>query len=364
MKGDKTKFIYYISITFFSVVVLTCNLEAVTLTVGSNSGSPGEKNIPILINLSSAPGEEVCGFNLDLNFDTSRLSFKEVTIGPKAEEAGKLLLSFSQPYSDIVRIVVFGFSQNIIENGTVLNFTFDILSSAQSGKAGLIINNPAISDCDTNANLLPVTTKNGEIIVEEEPPDSTTTTSTNTPTTTPTTIITTSTSTTTIIKPDTTTTTTAIQPSPTTTSSSTSTTTSTSQLWPLLYNEMWGNKKDQNLLLLRSFRDEILLNAEPGMDYVFLLYDNSLEIAILLFLDPSSTKLAAEVINEILHGVESLLYNDEVIISRKTINDFESLLNQLEPKASPGLKTVIKKVKKDIREEVIFKQLGIKTIEY
>ena len=83
-----------------------------------------------------------------------------------------------------------------------------------------------------------------------------------------------------------------------------------------------------------------------------------------IFLDPSSTKLAAEVINEILHGIESLLYNDETIISRKMINDFESLLNQLETKASPCLKTVIKKVKKDIREGVIFQQLGIETIGY
>ena len=117
-------------------------------------------------------------------------------------------------------------------------------------------------------------------------------------------------------------------------------------------------------LLLHQFSYEVLINTEPGRDYVFLLYDNSLEIAILLFLDPSSTKLAAEVTNEILHGVESLLYNDEITISRKTINDFESLLNQLETKASPWLKTVIKNVKKDIRREVIFKQLGSKTIEY
>ena len=89
MMKNKRKFIYYILITFFSVVVLTCNIEAATLTVGSDSGIPGDKDIPIPINLATAPGEEACSFNFDLNFDTSRLSFKEVTLGPKAKEAGK-----------------------------------------------------------------------------------------------------------------------------------------------------------------------------------------------------------------------------------------------------------------------------------
>lgn len=362
------KLIYYI-LTLSLSLILTCDLEAATLTVGSNSGTPGGKNIFIPIDLSSILGEKSGGFNFDLNFDTSRLSFKEVKLGPKSIEANKSL-SHSQPSSNTIRIVVIGFNQNIIENGTVLNFTFNILNNASTGKAELIIIDPSISDCSPKVNLLPVTTKNGEIIVERSNPETSTTTSANTPTTTPTTVrTTTSTSVQPPIPGDTTTTTstTDMSTSSTTTINTTSstaltsstTTTSISQLWPLLYDKMWGSKKDQNLFLLRAFRDEVLVNTDIGKEYISMLYDNSLEIAILLLQDPLYSKQASEVTNELLHSIESLLYSDEMIISQKTIDNFEFLLNQLEPKASPKLKSVIKKVRKDIKEEIVFRKLGI-----
>lgn len=350
MRRDKGKLIYYILLVSSSIVALTCNLEAATLTVGSNSGAPGEKDILIPINLSSSSSEDVSGFNFDLNFGASRLSFREVTLGPKSTEAGKSL-STSRPSADVVRVIVIGFNQNIIENGVVLNFTFDILSSAPAGTAELNILDPSISD--PQGKLLTVSTENGEIVVDDNPTDSTTTTSTNNQTT-----IITTTSTTFQPTPDTTTSTTGMTTS-STNSSSSSTTTSASQLWPLLYDEMWGNEKEQNLLLLRAFRDEVLLNTTVGRKYISMLYGNSLEIAILLLKDPSSTELTCEVINEILPSVESLLYNDEMKISQKTIDDFESLLNELAPKASPGLESVIKKIRTDIREKTVFKQLGI-----
>ena len=134
-------------------------------------------------------------------------------------------------------------------------------------------------------------------------------------------------------------------------------------MWPLLYNEIWGEKKDQNLFLLRAFRDAVLLNTEIGRDYIFMLYNNSLEIVILLFQNPQITGQAGEIINEILPAVQSLLYQDKMIINKVAIDEFESLLNQLEPKASPGLKTIIKKVKEDVREEKIFNQLWIAVVE-
>ena len=179
MKEIMTKLASYI-IALTCTLITTVNLEAATLTVGSNAGSPGEKDIPIPIDLSSTPSEEVAGFNFDLKFDTSRLSFQEVTIGPKAKEASKSL-TYIQRSSNVIRTIVVGFNQNIIENGTVLNFTFDILDSAPNGEAELIIIDPSISD--PAGKLLSVTTENGEIIVEGSSTDSTTTTSTNTSTT-------------------------------------------------------------------------------------------------------------------------------------------------------------------------------------
>jgi hypothetical protein len=141
--------------------------------------------------------------------------------------------------------------------------------------------------------------------------------------------------------------------------STSSTTTSISQIWPLLYDVMWGNKKERNLFFLRAFRDEVLVNTDVGREYIFMLYKNSLEIAILLLQEPSLTTQTGEVINELLISIDSLLYNDKMAISQDTIDNFESLLDQFENKASPGLKTAIKRLRKDIREEKIFKQLRI-----
>jgi len=127
----------------------------------------------------------------------------------------------------------------------------------------------------------------------------------------------------------------------------------------MAYDKIWGEKKDENLLLMRVFRDEIMLNTEVGRGYVFMLYDNSLEIAILLLQEPSLTSKTREVIDELLMSVESLLYHDEMKISQDTIENFVSLLNDFEANASPKLKTAISKLKKDINKREVVEQLGI-----
>ena len=132
-------------VAFIGILIITSNLKAATLSVGSNSGAPDDKNITIPINLTSSPGEKVCGLNFDLNFDTSRMFFKEVTLNQVAMDADKSL-SYSQPSSNTIRVVVIGLNQNVIGDGTVLNFTFDVLNNVSGGKAKLNIMDPSISD--------------------------------------------------------------------------------------------------------------------------------------------------------------------------------------------------------------------------
>jgi hypothetical protein len=374
MRIDKRIAGYTMLLSLCCLLILAGNLMAATLTVGSNAGMPGDSNIIIPVNLISAPSEKASGFNFDLKFDTSRLSFKEATIGPKSNDAGKSLSS-SRPSNDVVRVIVIGFNQNTIENGVVLNFTFDILSSAPSGKTELTIIDPSISDPD--GNLLSVTTENGEIDVGGDSSDSTTTTTEPVLTTTPTTAVTTTPATTSqlpvttsLSTVKTSTTTTIEQPPPdttttikelvsTTSSTSPSTTTSLSQLWEPLYDEMWQGKREQNLLLLRAFRDEVLLHTDVGREYVVMLYLNSIEIALLLIQNPSLTAQVGEVLNGMVGSIESLLYGDEMILRKEVVESLELLLTQLELHASPGLKAAIGKVREDMREGRIVRELGI-----
>ena len=157
---NKNLVCYIVALT--STLILTSNLHAATLSIGSSSGSPGTKNISIPINLSSASGEKVCGFNFDLNYDSTKLSFKEVTLGSVAVGAGKSL-SFSQPNQGTIRVVVVGLNQNVINEGTVLTFAFDVLKNALAGKAELNITKPSLSD--PNGKALPVNIKDGELEV-------------------------------------------------------------------------------------------------------------------------------------------------------------------------------------------------------
>ncbi len=144
-----------------------------------------------------------------------------------------------------------------------------------------------------------------------------------------------------------------------TTPTSSSTTSSTSLIWDLSYEKMWGIRKDEKLLLLRVFRDEILLNTKVGREYVSMLYDNSLEIATLLIQEPSLTIQTKEVVDELSLNVESLLYTDEIEIRQDTIDSFLSLLDDFEVSASPKLKAAIKKVKGEIKEDMVSEQLCI-----
>ena len=134
-------------------------------------------------------------------------------------------------------------------------------------------------------------------------------------------------------------------------------------LWQKAYNEMWGARKDENISLLRTFRDEFLVNSKVGREYTSMLYDNSSEVAGLLLQNPSLSAQANKVIVELLPGIESLATEGKTAIDRDTIEKIEFLLNQFEPKASPKLKTAIGKVKKDINKGEVFRKLGISVDE-
>ena len=62
----------------------------------------------------------------------------------------------------------------------------------------------------------------------------------------------------------------------------------TASFWPQSYAKIWGEKKDANLLLLRTFRNEVLNNTEAGREITHRLYDNSLELSLLFSVKPKT----------------------------------------------------------------------------
>lgn len=132
-----------------------------------------------------------------------------------------------------------------------------------------------------------------------------------------------------------------------------------SPLWPMAYDEMWGAKKGENLFLLRTFRDGVLADNEVGRDYIFMLYTNSLEILILFIQNPPLIQEIKEMIDELLPEIQSILNGGKMTLSKRQLADIESFLTKFETKASPELKTAIRKVKKDLNRGEVLKQLGI-----
>jgi len=131
-------------------------------------------------------------------------------------------------------------------------------------------------------------------------------------------------------------------------------------LWPMAYDKMWGDKKGEILSLLRTFRDKVLADSEIGRHYIFMLYNNSLEILILLVQNPSLMEETKVVIDELLPVVQSLLEGKKTRFSEEQVTYIESLFDHFEERAiSPRLKIAIKKVRKDLREGILFKQFGI-----
>ncbi len=167
-----------------ALLVLPAGVAAQTpmasLSVGSGSGLPGATGVSVPVSLSSQGGAQVAGLNLDLTFDSSRLAVGSVTIGSAASSAGKSL-SWTQPAANRIRVIIVGFNQDAIPDGTVAVVNFNVLGGAAPGTSSLTLSSTAASD--PTGNPVPVNASNGSFEVLAPP-------ATNTPTATATSTIT------------------------------------------------------------------------------------------------------------------------------------------------------------------------------
>jgi hypothetical protein len=137
----------------------------------------------------------------------------------------------------------------------------------------------------------------------------------------------------------------------------------TATFWPQSYAKIWGEKKNANLLILRTFRNEVLNNTEAGREVTHLLYDNSLELSLLLVLNPKLSQQAKAVADELLPGIEALLYNGEAVISQKAVEDMVSLLDQFAAKGSPKLQKDLRHIREILCAGALLDELQVSIIK-
>jgi len=134
-------------VLLFSAVLLSVGLTqslAANLSVGEDSGYPGDLVAPIPITLTNTPTNKAGAIQLDLDYDSSRLEFQSVEVGASAAAAGKSI-SFS-PSSGKVLCLIYGLNSNEIEDGVVALATFRIIDGASPGDASLALSNVILAN--------------------------------------------------------------------------------------------------------------------------------------------------------------------------------------------------------------------------
>ena len=129
--------------------------------------------------------------------------------------------------------------------------------------------------------------------------------------------------------------------------------------WPEVYEIMLNENGDDELSLLRRFRDEALELQPWGKRWVQLLYNNSEEIANLMLEDPLLTAEAGKIIDQLIPVVQSYLENKEMKLSVEQLDSILILLSCFESKASLGLKRVISTFRSDLSRRDILSQRGV-----
>jgi alpha-tubulin suppressor-like RCC1 family protein len=130
-------------------------------------------------------------------------------------------------------------------------------------------------------------------------------------------------------------------------------------LWSTLYSKMWGENRKSTLTTLRSFRDNVLLNNQTGKGYVRAIYRNSPEISRLMIEHPSLTEEIRHIVHDLLPGIQNLLEDNSMIVTKEQLATIKTVLDEFESKSGPDLRALIKTIKEDIRTGEMFEQLDI-----
>ncbi len=105
---------------------------AATLEVGIATVSPGERHVPLPVNLFAGPGDEISAIQFDIVFDPFTFALPEILPGEAADAAGKML-SVNMLMPGVLRVLVAGLNQDSIPEGPLAYLLFDVAQDAPPG---------------------------------------------------------------------------------------------------------------------------------------------------------------------------------------------------------------------------------------
>ena len=158
MKRKSSKSVILAALLILAVSALP--VQAATLDLGSVEGSSGG-SVTLPVTLSGGNG--IAATSVDISYDAAVLANPRAEIGKAAKSADKEIHS-NTPSKGVFRVGVLGVNLNEIPDGQVATVTFDVLSSAPSGKIIVLSNSPSASD--TKGNALTMSGSNGEVKIK------------------------------------------------------------------------------------------------------------------------------------------------------------------------------------------------------
>jgi hypothetical protein len=106
--------------------------------------------------------------------------------------------------------------------------------------------------------------------------------------------------------------------------------------------------------LVRTFRNEQLQNTVEGKNYINAYYEHAPELSRMLVSNEALRAKTKKMLLRLLPEIPLLLNGREITIPDSLSGEVASLLDEIGTKASPKLKTALKKIRKDTTSRKIF----------
>jgi hypothetical protein len=114
----------------------------------------------------------------------------------------------------------------------------------------------------------------------------------------------------------------------------------------------------KSLDVLRMLRDRRFIN-KAGLMVTVLYYQNAAEITSIVRQNPALAQRIRSLVNNNISIAQSLINDNETMVSRSTVNNVISFLNELKAAGSPKLKRAIERVINGIENRSLLSGIGV-----